>query len=69
MTIRDFFGGFCLDCVNLTICSIDHDTLISGAIYFSDADDYKLQELDKLGDRLIESWFVNLSGELFITVF
>lgn len=68
MTIRDFFGGFSLNMVNITICDSNYDLLMCGTVHFSD-DDYKFQEFDTLADRLIQSWFVNLRGELFIIVF
>lgn len=69
MTIRDFFAGFTLDIVNVTICTESYDTLLCGAVHFNSQSDYRLEELDKIGDRLIKSWFVNLHGELFITIF
>ena len=69
MTIREFFGGFSLNMANITICDSNYDLLLSGTVHFTDGDDYRYQELDTLGDRLIQSWFVNLRGELFFTVF
>lgn len=69
MTVRTFFGGFSLNMANITICDTNHDLLLSGTVHFTDEDDYRFQDLDGLGDRLIESWFVNLRGELFITVY
>ncbi len=69
MTIRDFFGGFSLNLANITICDSNYDLLLTGTVHFSDGDDYKFQEFDTLADRLIQSWFVNLRGEIFIIVF
>ena len=69
MTIRDFFAGFSLDSANVTICTESYDTLVCGTIHFNNQSDYRLEELDQIGDRLIKSWFVNLHGELFITIF
>ena len=69
MRIREFFGGFSLDMANITICDTNHDLLLSETVHFTDGDDYRYQELDTLGDRLIQSWFVNLRGELFIIVY
>lgn len=69
MTIRDFFAGFSLDIANVTICTENYDTLVCGTVHFDSQSDYRLEELDKIGDRLIKSWFVNLHGELFITIF
>lgn len=69
MTIRDFFAGFSLDIANVTICTESYDTLLCGTVHFNNPSDYRLEELDKIGDRLIKSWFVNLHGELFITIF
>ena len=69
MTIRDFFAGFSLDIANVTICTENYDTLLCGTVHFDSQSDYRLEELDKIGDRLIKSWFVNLHGELFITIF
>lgn len=69
MTIRDFFASFSLDIANVTICTESYDTLLCGTVHFNSQSDYRLEELDKIGDRLIKSWFVNLHGELFITIF
>lgn len=69
MTIRDFFAGFSLDIANVTICTKNYDTLVCGTVHFDSQSDYRLQDLDQIGDRLIKSWFVNLHGELFITIF
>ena len=69
MTIRDFFGGFSLNLANITICDSNYDLLMTGTVHFIDGDDYKLQEFDTLADRLIQSWFVNLRGEIFIIVY
>lgn len=69
MTIRDFFGGFSLNLANITICDSNYDLLLTGTVHFTDGEDYKFQEFDTLADRLIQSWFVNLRGEIFIIVF
>lgn len=69
MTVRTFFGGFSLDIANITICDTNHDLLLSGTVHFTSGDSYLFYELDALGDRLIESWFVNIRGELFIIVY
>lgn len=69
MTVRDFFAGFSLDIANVTICTENYNTLLCGTVHFNSQSDYKLEELDKIGERLIKSWFVNLHGELFITIF
>lgn len=69
MTIRDFFGGFSLDLANITICDSNYDLLLTGTVHFTYGDDYKFQEFDTLADRLIQSWFVNIRGEIFIIVY
>ncbi len=69
MTIRTFFGGFSLDRANITICDTNHDLLLSGTVHFTDGDNYMINEIDSLGDRLIQSWFVNIRGEIFIIVY
>ena len=69
MTVRTFFGGFSLDMANITICDTNHDLLLCGTVHFTSGDSYLFYDLDALGDRLIESWFVNLRGELFIIVY
>ena len=69
MTIRDFFGGFSLNLANITICDSNYDLLMTGTVHFTDGDDYKFREFDTLADRQIQSWFVNLRGEIFIIVY
>ena len=68
MTIRDFFGGFSLDRANITICDSNYDLLLGGTIHFYPDDHYRYDDLGKLANRIIESWFVNLRGEIFIIV-
>lgn len=68
MTIREFFGGFSLKKANITILDSNYDLLLCGTVHFTE-DDYRYQDLDTLGDRLIQSWFVDLGGELYFTVF
>lgn len=69
MTIRDFFGGFSLNMANITICDSNYDLLMCGTVHFTDGENDNFQEFDTLADRLIQSWFVNIRGELFIIVF
>ena len=52
---------------NITICDTNYDLLLAGTIHFY-PNDYRYDDLDKLADRIIESWFVNLRGEIFIIV-
>lgn len=68
MTIRDFFEGFSLNMANITICDSNYDLLLGGTIHFTD-DEFRYEDLGTLSDRFIQSWFVNLRGEIFIIVF
>ncbi len=69
MTIREFLGGYSLDRANITIWDTNHNLLLSGTVHFTDGDNYMINDIDSLGDRLIQSWFVNIRGELFITIY
>lgn len=69
MTIRDFFAGYSLDIANVTIYTENYEPLVCGTIHFNSQSDYRLDDLDKIGDRLIKSWFASITGELLITVF
>lgn len=68
MPIKTFLEGFSLDIANITICDSNYDLLLAGTIHFYPNDDYRYDDLGKLADRIIESWFVNLRGEIFIIV-
>lgn len=68
MTLRDFLGAYSLDVIRLTIYSEDYTTLLDGGIDLRDQEDWKFEELDKLGDKLIKEWFVNIRGNILIKI-
>lgn len=69
MTIREFLGGYSHNRVSVMVLDQNNDILISGYVYFNDPEDYGFTEIDKIGDRLIQSWFIGSNSDLFITVF
>ena len=69
MTIRDFFGGYSHSRVNIMILDQYSDILTSGWVYLNDPEDEGFKDIDRLGNRLIQSWFIGTHSSLVITVF
>lgn len=69
MTIREFLGGYSHSRVNIMVLDQYSDILTSGFVYLNDPEDEGFKDIDRIGDRFIQHWFIGSDSGLVITVY